>query len=446
MTDIASSTSVPWFRTIDRNQWRTLLATILGWLFDGFETYALVLAVVPAMRSLLDPSAFRQIPAYAGWVFGITLLGWGIGGMIGGVLADYIGRKRTMILAILAYSIMTGLTAVAFNWLSFALLRLLVGIAIGSEWATGASIVAEQWPDRVRGRAAGLMQSGICVGFFIAALVWYFVGPMGPDAWRYMFLIGVLPALLTLWIRTSIPESALWTRADAQRRAAIERKREGTALTAEEQALARFTIADLFAEPESRRRTIIVFLMSLATTLAWWSISTWVPFYSAGLAGAAGLPALAWQTYAALAFNFGALLGQVGFGFLADGFGRKPVTMVYFAAAFAMTPVLFLWTSDPGLLLAVAAVNAFFCQGLFAWMPTWLPELYPTHLRATALAFAFNMPRFIACFGPPLAGTMIATFGGYGTSAMVISCIYILGFAVVPLLPETRSKALPEKV
>ena len=147
-----------------------------------------------------------------------------------------------------------------------------------------------------------------------------------------------------------------------------------------------------------------------------------------------------------MAFNFGALIGQAGFGFLADGFGRKPITLAYFVMAFVMTPVLFLWTEDPALLLLVAAANAFFCQGLFSWMPTWLPELFPTHLRATAMAFAFNMPRFIAFLGPLVAGALIVKFGGYGYSAMMISCIYVLGFAATFFLPETRGEALPERV
>ena len=446
MTGIVPARSTPWFREIDRNQWRTLLASNLGWLFDGFETYALVLTAGSAMRSLLDPSAFPQIPAYVGTIFAVTLLGWAVGGMLGGVLADYIGRKRTMVLAIIAYSVMTGLTAFAFNWQSFAVLRFLVGIAIGSEWVTGASLVAELWPDRARGKGAGLMQSGICIGFFFASLTWLFVGQLGPDAWRYMFLIGVAPAILTWWIRTSIPEPELWRRADSRRRAALEQKRSGAALSDEDQALARFTMADLLTKPEIRRRTIIVFMMSLATTLGWWGISTWVPPYVAVIAGKAGLTAQQWATYAALMFNFGALIGQVGFGFLADGFGRKPITLVYFTMSFIMTPVLFLWTQDPTVLLVVAAVNAFFCQGLFSWMPTWLPELFPTHLRATAMAFAFNMPRFVAFLGPLLAGTLIVKFGGYGYSAMLISCIYVLGFAATILLPETIGKALPERV
>src|SRR2546430_610007 len=217
----------PWYRGLNRHQWNILLAANLGWLFDGFELYALILRVGRAMRSLLDPSQYPQIPAYVGTVVAITLLGWGIGGIVGGVLADYIGRKRTMILAILAYSITTGLTAISFDWISFAILRFLVGIAIGSEWATGSSMMAELWPDHARGRGAGLMQCGIGIGNFLASFVWLYVGALGPESWRYLYLIGILPALLTLWIRTSIPESAKWEQANARRKAALARQRSG---------------------------------------------------------------------------------------------------------------------------------------------------------------------------------------------------------------------------
>jgi MFS family permease len=114
----------------------------------------------------------------------LPAMGWGIGGLIGGVVADYLGRKRTMMLAILAYSIMTGLSAFAWDWVSFVALRFLVGVAIGSEWVIGTSIVSELWPDRARGRGVGLMQSGFGIGFFLASFAWRFVGAVGPDAWR----------------------------------------------------------------------------------------------------------------------------------------------------------------------------------------------------------------------------------------------------------------------
>ena len=222
MTDITAG-SQPWYRSLNRSQWNTLIASNLGWLFDGYETYALVISVGVALRQLLDPSQYSQIPFYAGTVIATTLLGWGIGGLIGGVIADYIGRKRTMLLAILAYSIMTGLSAFAWDWWSFVILRFLVGVAIGSEWVTGTSIVAELWPDRNRGKGVGLMQTGFGIGFFLASVAWYFIFPVGPDAWRVMFLLGVVPALLTLWIRRSIPESEKWERVNAQRNVATER-------------------------------------------------------------------------------------------------------------------------------------------------------------------------------------------------------------------------------
>ncbi len=158
MSQAVITEEVPWYRLLNRSQWNTLIASNLGWMFDGYETFALVMAVGAALRQLLEPSQYPQIPVYAGTLIALTLLGWGIGGLIGGVLADYLGRKRTMMLAILAYSIMTGLSAFAWDWVSFAVLRFLVGIAIGSEWVTGASIVSELWPDRARGRGVGLMQ------------------------------------------------------------------------------------------------------------------------------------------------------------------------------------------------------------------------------------------------------------------------------------------------
>jgi MFS family permease len=445
MTNVtaAAAGNVPWYKSLTGNQKKALIAANLGWLFDGYETYALLLTVGPAMHSLLEPGQYPQIPAYIGIVVAITLLGWGIGGFVGGIAADYIGRKRTMIFAILAYSLMTGLTALSFNWISFALLRFLVGIAIGSEWATGSSMMAELWPQNARGKGAGLMQCGLGLGFFLASFIWLFMSALGPDAWRYMFLLGILPAFLTLWIRTSIDESQIWQQVDAKRREANARKQSGATLSAADQALTRFTVTDLFAEPETRRRTIIVFLMSLTTTLAWWGISSWVPPYIASVAVKAGLPGPQWASYAGMAYNAGAILGYASLGFLADRFGRKPIVMVYFALAFLMTPVLFLWTTDLTLLLVAAAVNAFFTLGQYSWMAVWLPELFATRSRATGLAFAFNAPRFIAFLGPLFAGVLIVQFGGFSRAAMTIACIYVLGFVATMFLPETNGKPLP---
>jgi MFS family permease len=443
MSTATLAASQPWYRSLDANQWKTMIASNLGWMFDGYETFALILVVGVALRDLLDPSQFAQIPAFAGTVIGITLLGWGVGGVIGGVLADYIGRRRTMILAILAYSLTTGLSAFAWDWVSFALLRFVVGVAIGSEWSTGASMTAEVWPDNARGRGASLMHCGLGIGFFLASFTWLFVSGYGPGAWRIMFLIGVLPALFALWLRTGVKESGRWEHTNEKRKSARAKKKSGAALSAEDHALTRFTFADLFADPEIRKRTIIVFLMSLTTTVAWWGISTWVPPFVAAAAGKAGLPVQTWASYAAMSYNAAAIVGYIGLGFLADRFGRKPIVMIFFAASFVLTPALYMWTSDPHLLVVIAAINGFFTLGQYSWMSVWLPELFPTRMRATGMAFAFNAPRFIAFMGPLFAGMLIAQFGGFSKMAVAFSFIYVLGFVVVPFLPETKGKPLP---
>jgi MFS family permease len=443
MSTATMDSSQPWYRSLSANQWKTLLASNIGWMFDGYETYALILTVGVALHQLLLPAQYAQIPAYAGTIIGITLLGWGVGGFIGGILADYIGRRRTMILAILAYSLTTGLSGLAWDWVSFALLRFLVGIAIGSEWSTGASMTAEVWPDHARGRGAGLMQCGLGIGFFLASFVWLFVSGYGPGAWRIMYFIGVIPALFALWLRTSVDESQKWEHTNEKRKSAREKKKSGTTMAAEDHALTRFTVADLFADPQIRKHAIITFLMSLTTTVAWWGISTWVAPFVAAAAGKAALPPQTWAAYAGMSYNIGAIVGYIGLGFLADRFGRKPIVMIFFAGALVMTYALYMWVTDLNLLLVVAAINGFFTLGQYSWMAVWLPELFPTRMRATGMAFAFNAPRFVAFLGPLFAGLLIAQFGGFSKMAVAFSLIYILGFIVVPFLPETKGRPLP---
>src|SRR5215510_10188935 len=217
MAQMDSIDGVPWYRLLNREQWRVLIASNLGWLFDGFEIYALFLTVGFALKRLLDVGQAAAIPQYAGYILAFTVFGWATGGVIGGIVADYIGRKRSMLLAILAYSLTTGLSAFAWDWVSFAVLRFLVGVGIGSEWATGASIVSELWPDHARGKGGGLLQCGAGLGGILAAGVWLAIGTTGPSAWRWMYLVGVLPAVLTLWIRRGIPESPRWERSNERR-------------------------------------------------------------------------------------------------------------------------------------------------------------------------------------------------------------------------------------
>ncbi|MCT2587711.1 MFS transporter [Actinophytocola gossypii] len=430
---------VAWYRSLDRSKWRALVAANLGWLFDGFETYALILTAGVALTQL-HPEARGDLPFYIGLTIAMTLLGWGFGGILGGVVADYLGRRKVLLLSITLYSIFTGLSAFAWNWESFLVLRLLTGVTLGSEWGTGTSLVAEMWPAHARAKAAGLMQCGLGLGFFVASAAWHFIAPLGENSWRYMFLLGVLPALFALWLRRSVPESEKWSSAASRR----EELRSRSDLTEEERTYTRFTLRQILADPKMRRLTILGSIMSMVTTLAWWGISTWVPAYVGGMAEAEGHTASSYASTAGMIYNAGAIAGYIALGFAADRFGRKPTVFVYFAASLLMTPVLFLWTSDLTLVLVLCVVNGFFTLGQYTWMPVWLPEFYPTHLRATGAAFVFNAARFIAFLGPLLAGSIIAALGGYGTAATVVGLIYVLGMIVVPFCPETRGRALPE--
>jgi len=444
MSEVATSGHSPWYRSLDRAQWKALVASNLGWTFDGFEVFALILTVGVALRQLLDPSQYQLIPAYAGAIIAITVFGWGLGGLLGGVLADYIGRKRSMMLTILAYSVLTGLSAFAWDWLSFAVLRFLVGLAIGSEWATGASITAELWPANARGKGGAFLQSGYPIGSIIASGVWLLIGSSGPGAWRYMFLIGVLPALIAFWIRRNIPESPRWEESNKRRRAAYDLRRQGAELKGEDVALVRFTLVDMFAEPAIRMRLLLTFVMSLSVTIGYWGVSTFVPSYVGSVAATAGLPAQTWVALAGLAQNLGALAGFCSFGFLADAFGRKPTTALFYAMCLVLTPIVYLWVHDIHVLLLAFAVFGFFVQGVFSWTPIWLPELFPTRMRATAAGFIFNAPRLISAIAPLIAGTLIVNLGGYGKAATIIGLFYILGLIAVPFLPETKGKPLPE--
>jgi MFS family permease len=437
--------SVPWYRSLTGEQWRVLVASNLGWMFDGFEIFALFLTVGFALQQLLDVTQQAAIPQYAGYILATTVFGWATGGVIGGIIADYLGRKRTMILAILAYSLTTGLSAFAWDWASFAVLRFLVGVAIGSEWATGASIVSELWPDHARGKGGGLLQCGAGLGGILASLVWLEVGGYGPSAWRYMYLIGVLPALVTLWIRRNIPESPRWEQSDERRRAARDLKRSGAALDGEDRALTKFTVVDLFSDPAVRRPLILSFLMMLSVTFAYWGVGTFIPTYVGKVAAANGLSAPTFAAWAGFITSICGVAGFVSLGFLADAFGRRPAAMLFYLMCLVLTPVVYFWAQGQGIatLLVCVGVFGFFSLGIWAWAPVWLPELYPTRMRGTAVAFVFNAPRFISCIGPLIAGTLIVNMGGFGPAATLVGSFFVLGLIVAPFLPETKGKPLP---
>ncbi|PYN58325.1 MAG: MFS transporter [Candidatus Rokuibacteriota bacterium] len=424
--------------------WRALVASFLGWLFDGYETYALILVAAVALRQLLEPQQLASLPIYIGGLLAVTLVGWATGGIVAGVLADYIGRKRVLMLSILWYALFTGLTALATSYASFMILRFLTGLGLGAEWGPGTAILGESWPPRSRGRAASVLQSAFAMGLVLASVVWLYVAPFGPSAWRAMFLIGVLPALSVLWIRRSVRESDLWVAARDRRQLARQRLAGGHAVSADDRALTGFTVKRILLAPDLRRRLALLLVLSICTIVAWWAVSTWIPFYAGQIAAKAGGNAQRWVALAGLYYNLGAILGFVVFGVLADTWGRKPTMVLYYAGSIVLVVVLFRVVQDPFTFLVVAAVNGFFTVGQFAWMPVYLPELFPTDVRGSAISLVFDVTRYLAAAGPLLAGWLIVSLGGMSTAASIFGLAYVVGMIVTPFVaPETKGRPLP---
>src|SRR5215510_583265 len=441
---MAATVSTAELRTISigKASWRALIASWLGWMFDGYETWALVLVITPALRQVLSPEQVPQASIYTGALLTATLLGWATGGITSGVLADYIGRRRMLMLSILWYAVFTGLTALSPDYWSFMIFRFLTGLGLGAEWGPGSAIVAEFWPPSSRGRAGGALHAAHGVGNMLASVVWLVVSPLGPSSWRYMFVIGVAPAFLLLYIRRVVQDSVLWVTANDRRREARGRIETGVG-SEQDRELAQFTIARIFSEPELRRRVGLLLLMSLSTVVGWWSVSTWIPQHVAQLTAGAGQQPQRWASLTALMYNVGAIAGYLAFGLLADRFGRKPSVWLYYLGALALSWLFFLQVNDWYALLATAAANGFFTGGQFAWMTIYLPELFPTRVRGSAISLVFDGSRTVATLGPLLAGWLASSFGGIGTAAAMMSLIYVVGLIVTPFAgPETKGKEL----
>jgi MFS family permease len=428
----------------DTGRWKAFYAAALGWLFDGYESYVLVLVASTAVRDVLPAADLHDLSTYVGGLLAATLLGWATGGVVSGVLSDYIGRKRTLMLSILCYAMFTGLTAFAHTYWTLVAFRFMTGLGLGGEWGPGATLVGELWPPSARGRACAALQSAWGGGMLLASVLWLVVGQLGPESWRHMFLIGVLPALIVLYIRRGLQDPALWVAADRRRREARAQEASGGVVAEADRALLQFTVVHLVVNPQLRRKLLVLLVMSLSTIVGFWAVSTWLPQYASQIATAGGRDVRQWSTLAGLSASLGGIAGYLAFGWLADVWGRKPSTWLYYLGALPGVWVPFLLVHDPVLFLVAVGLNGFFTTGQFAWMPIYLPELFPTGVRGTAVSLIFNSARYVAAFGPLAAGWAITTFGGIPAAASIIALIYVLGLLLTPFAgPETKGRPLP---
>lgn len=430
-TEIATTPS--WRTGVTPYQWLVLFVAWLGWVFDSMDATIYAIVLHPALDELLRASVVGATPETIGWygglIFSIFLIGWAIGGVLFGLAADRFGRTKTLIVTILIYATFTGLAAFSQTWWHLALYRFLTALGIGGEWAAGATLVAEVWPEDKRAKAAGLLQSAWAVGFFLAALFNLLLRGYG---WRALFLVGILPAFVSLLVFWWVKEPERWIRA---RR---EAQRAGAA--------SRASLGELFRQ-DLRRHTLIGSTLAFVAVFGLWGSTNWTPTLVGTMPDLRGLSReelAARVSYAIMALNAGAVWGYLGFGPLADRFGRRPVFALMCAGSLIMLPVTFLAPREYLHVLLLLPVLGFFNNGIFSGFPIYLPELYPTRLRATGAGFCFNAGRVLASAGPFLTGSLVAVFGSFGLAVSAVGLIYAVGLLVLPFAPETRGQPLPE--
>ena len=422
-----SSMNRSWRSGVTRYQWLILFVAWLGWVFDAMDATIYAIVLHPALHDLLHtasgPPTAEQIGWYGGIIFSIFLIGWAIGGITFGVLADRFGRTKVLIATIIIYAVFTGAAALAETWWHLALARFLTALGIGGEWAAGAAIVAETWPEEKRAKAAGILQSAWAAGFFLAATVNLTLREA--YGWRGLFVIGILPAFVALLVRWWVKEPERWTHAHEQK---------AVPLTA-------------IFQGDLQRATLVGSTLAFVAVFGLWGATNWAPTLICELPDLKGQePATLtrYVSYAIMALNAGAIFGYLGFGPLADRFGRRPVFAFMCLGSLIMLPVTYLAPSSYIGVLMLLPILGFFNNGIFSGFPIYLPELYPTQLRATGAGFCFNAGRVLASASPLLTGWLVTTLGSFSRAASTIALIYLLGLIVLLFAPETKGRRLPD--
>ncbi len=421
-----------WYRGLTRYQWFVLLVAWLGWVFDSMDATIYALVMEPALHELLLKGGGVASAANVGWhgglIFSIFLVGWAVGGVVFGVLADRFGRTRTLVFTILIYALFTGLAALSGTWWQLAVYRFLTALGIGGEWAAGAALVAEVWPEGKRSKAAGILQSAWAAGFLIASVLNLLLRNHG---WRMIFLVGVLPAVVALIARLWVKEPERWS---------IARNRE----SAGQKPM--MPLRELF-QPRLLRSTLVGSGLAFVAVFGLWGATNWTPTLVRSLPGFGKLePATVtkYVSYATMMLNVGALAGYLSFGPLADRFGRRPVFALMCLGSLIMLPLTFTLTRSYAAVVLLLPLLGFFNNGIFSGFPIYLPELFPTRLRATGAGVCFNAGRVLASAGPFITGTLVSVLGSFGHAASAVALIYVLGLLILPFAPETRGQPLPD--
>jgi MFS family permease len=418
-------------------QRRTLLAAALGWMLDSFDAmlYAMVLTFV--MRDL------GMSKAVSGFLYTLTLLASGIGGIFFGFLADRLGRKRALMASILTYSVCSFASGLATSVVMLAAFRFVLGLGMGGEWNTGATLVAETWPGELRAKALAIVQSSWAIGYALAALVAGIVLRFG--SWRMVFFVGILPALLTLWIRRGVPESELWIdrhKTSQIRQAESPRQMGDPASSSRAGAPAPHDSFFSIFRPPYLKNTLVLLLLNFFGLFAWWGMFTWIPPYlSLPVAqGGRGFGIMGTASLLIVLNLLGMFPGYICFGWLADRLGRRNCFMLYLFVAALLVPVYAMARSQT-MLLVIGTVIAFFGSGFFSGSSLVGSEIFPTRLRARALGFTYNGARTLSSVAPFVIGR-VGQAKGLSWAFYLCGGAYLLAGLMATQLPETKGKTL----
>jgi MFS family permease len=395
-----------WLIEASGEQRRTLLAAFLGFMLDGMDVmlYALVLGQV--QRELHLSSAL------SGAMVSATLVAAAAGGIAFGWFADRFGRVRALIWSMLIYSVGTALCGFTHTATQLMLCRVLLGLGMGGEWASGAALVAETWPERHRGKALALVQSSWAVGYATAAALVALVMPR--FGWRAVFFAGILPALISLWVRSGLREPEVWR----------------------QKPRPQVHIGSLFRGTLGYSMLVCA-TMNAATLFAWWGLFTWLPrFLSMPVAeGGRGLGII--QTSAwTIVMQTGTFLGYISFGYLADRFSRK-FTYIGFLVVAALLVPAFAFVRNPNAVLVIGPLVGFFGTGYFSGFAVIASELFPTALRASAMGFAYNIGRVLSAAAPYLIGR-VSEYAGLNWALCITSAAFLVAALIATALRPSR--------
>lgn len=424
---VHEATDKRWYAGVTRYQWLVLIIASAGWMFDAFEGQVFNITRGQMLADLMgSESSTARIRMWGDTFLAIFLLGGTLGGVAFGSLADRYGRKPTMALTILFYSIFSGLTYFATELWHVAVLRFLVALGVGGEWAVAASLVAEVFPARARARASGIFHATSVFGTWLAAAAGLVVG----TEWRYAYVLGVLPALLVLWVRRSVHEPQRWQRAGEKH------KQLGS-------------FSELFGVARWAQPAIFGLLLAAVGLGTFWGVTVAGQDLTQALLLRNGVPPELAAERAKFAFGImqtaGGGLGLLCFGPLAEWIGRRGAFALMHLMALAIVPVACYLPQTYGQMLCILPLFGFFTLGMHAGYAVYFPELFPDHLRATGTSVCFNGGRLVAAPILWLSGMLKGLPGmDLRDAVMMLSSLFVVGLVLLLFLPETKGRPLPE--